>query len=156
MGSQHALGRRSPKSHGALDELLVAIVDRLTLRLRKARRACRTVTLRLRFDDFSRATRAHTLLESTFETRTILAVARELLAAAMPMIEERGVTLVGLSLSNLDDDDAVQLALPLERRSVSALDSTVDELRERFGSDAITRASQLTRRLRPAVPMLPD
>jgi DNA polymerase-4 len=156
MGSQHALGRRSPKSHGALDELLVAIVDRLTLRLRKARRACRTVTLRLRFDDFSRATRAHTLLESTFETRTILAVARELLAAAMPMIEERGITLVGLSLSNLDDDDAVQLALPLERRSVSALDSTVDELRERFGSDAITRASQLTRRLRPAVPMLPD
>jgi DNA polymerase-4 len=156
MGSQHALGRRSPKSHGALDELLVAIVDRLTLRLRKARRACRTVTLRLRFDDFSRATRAHTLLESTFETRRILAVARELLAAAMPMIEERGVTLVGLSLSNLDDDDAVQLALPLERRSVSALDSTVDELRERFGSDAITRASQLTRRLRPAVPMLPD
>jgi DNA polymerase-4 len=156
MGSQHALGRRSPKSHGALDEVLVAIADRLALRLRKARRACRTVTLRLRFDDFSRATRSHTLLESTFETRTILAVGRDLLGAAMPMIEERGVTLVGLSLSNLDDDDAVQLALPLERRSVSALDSTVDELRERFGSDAITRASQLTRRLRPAMPVLPD
>jgi DNA polymerase-4 len=156
MGSQHALGRRSPKSHGALDEVLVAIVDRLALRLRKARRACRTVTLRLRFDDFSRATRSHTLLESTVETRTILAVGRDLLGAAMPLIEERGVTLVGLSLSNLDDDDMVQLALPLERRSVSALDNTVDELRERFGSDAITRASQLTRRLRPAMPTLPD
>ena len=102
-------------------------------RLRKARRACRTVTLRLRFDDFSRATRSHTLLESTFETRTILATARDLLGAAMPLIEERGVTLVGLSLANLDDDDTVQLALPLERRSVSALDNTVDELRERFG-----------------------
>ena len=156
MGSQHALGRRSPKTHAALDAVLVAIVDRLALRLRKARRACRTVTLRLRFDDFARATRSHTLLESTFETRTMLAVARELLATAMPMIEERGVTLVGLSLSNLDDDDAVQLALPLERRSVSALDSIVDELRERFGTDAITRASQLERRLRPAMPTLPD
>jgi DNA polymerase IV len=156
MGSQHALGRRSPKSHAALDGVLVAIVDRLAVRLRKARRACRTVTLRLRFDDFTRATRSHTLLESTFETRTILAVGRELLVAAMPMIEERGVTLVGLSLSNLDDDDAVQLALPLEQRSASALDSIVDELRERYGSDAITRASQLTRRLRPAMPTLPD
>ena len=146
--------RRSRRA--ALDAVLVAIVDRLCRRLRKAHRACRTVTLRLRFDDFSRATRSHTLLESTFETRTILAAARELLAAAMPLIEEKGVTLVGLSLSNLDDDDAVQLALPLEERSVSALDSTVDELRERFGSDAITRASQLGRRLRPSMPLLPD
>ena len=156
MGSQHALGRRSPKSQAALDGVLVAIVDRLALRLRKARRACRTITLRLRFDDFSRATRSHTLLESTFETRTILAVGRELLVAAMPMIEERGATLVGLSLSNLADDAAIQLALPLEQRSVSALDSTVDELRERFGTDAITRASQLSRRLRPEMPTLPD
>jgi DNA polymerase IV len=156
MGSQHALGRRSPKTGAALDAVLVAIVDRLALRLRKARRACRTVTLRLRFDDFARATRSHTLLESTFETRTILATGRELLAAAMPTIEERGVTLVGLSLSNLEDDGAVQLALPLEHRSVSALDSTVDDLRERFGSDAITRASQLGRRLRPSMPLLPD
>jgi DNA polymerase IV len=156
MGSQHALGRRGPKTHAALDAVLVAIVDRLALRLRKARRACRTITLRLRFDDFARATRSHTLLESTFETRTLLTVGRELLAAAMPMIEERGVTLIGLSLSNLDDDDAVQLALPLEQRSVSALDSIVDELRERFGSDAIARASQLERRLRPAMPTLPD
>jgi DNA polymerase IV len=118
MGSQHALGRRSPKSPSALDAVLVAIVDRLCRRLRKAHRACRTVTLRLRFDDFARATRSHTLLESTFETRTILATARELLAAAMPLIEEKGVTLVGLSLSNLENDDAVQLALPLEERSV--------------------------------------
>ena len=74
----------------------------------------------------------------------------------MPLIEEKGVTLVGLSLSNLENDDAVQLALPLEERSVSALDSTVDELRERFGSEAITRASQLGRRLRPSMPLLPD
>ena len=81
---------------------------------------------------------------------------RDLLGAAMPLIEERGVTLVGLSPSNLDDDDMVGPALPLDRRSVSALDNTVDELRERFGSDAITRASQLTRRLRPAMPTLPD
>ncbi|MGH3044803.1 MAG: DNA polymerase IV, partial [Gaiellaceae bacterium] len=112
IGSQHALGRRSPKSPEALDAVLLAIVERLARRLRAARRVCRTVTLRLRFDDFSRATRSHTLMESTAQTQTILAEARELLAAALPLIRQRGVTLVGVALSNLDDDWAVQLALP--------------------------------------------
>jgi DNA polymerase IV len=156
MGTQHALGRRSPKSRQALDAVLVALVDRLGRRLRKARRVCRTVMLRLRFDDFTRATRSHTLAEATAETGVVLAAARELLQTALPTIETRGITLLGISLSNLEDDDAVQLALPLERRSASALDATVDDVRERFGSDAITRAVLLGRDERPAMPQLPD
>jgi DNA polymerase IV len=156
MGTQHAMGRRSPKSPQALDALLVALVDRLGRRLRKARRVCRTVMLRLRFDDFTRATRSHTLAEATAETRVVLAAARELLHTALPTIETRGITLLGISLSNLEDDDAVQLVLPLERRSASALDATVDDVRERFGSDAITRAVLLGRDERPAMPQLPD
>ena len=155
MGTQRALGRRSPKSPEALDTVLVALVDRLARRLRKAERVCRTVVLRLRFDDFARATRSHTLPESTAETRTILATARELLAAAMPTIEQRGVTLLGISLANLDDD-ALQLALPVERRSASALHATVDDVRDRYGSAAITRAVLLDRREDPTVPQLPD
>src|SRR5919202_330974 len=67
MGAQRALGR-TPRSPAALDAVLVGLVDRLARRLRKARRVCRTVTLRLRFLDFSRVTRSHTLLESTAET----------------------------------------------------------------------------------------
>jgi DNA polymerase IV len=155
MGTQHALGRRSPKSPAALDTVLVALVDRLTRRLRKARRVCGTVVLRLRFDDFSRITRSHTLLEATAHTRTILAVERELMAAAMPLIEERGVTLVGITLTNLDEG-AVQLALPLERRSTRALDAIIDDVRERFGSDAIKRAVLIGRDERPEMPLLPD
>src|ERR671931_1377622 len=60
MGAQRALGRgaRSPEE---LDAIVVALVDRLARRLRAARRVCRTVVLRLRFADFSRATRSHTL-----------------------------------------------------------------------------------------------
>ena len=112
--------------------------------------------LRLRFDDFTRATRSHTLAEATAETRVVLAAARELLQTALPTIETRGITLLGISLSNLENDDAVQLALPLERRSASALDATVDDVRERFGSDAITRAVLLGRDERPAMPQLPD
>src|SRR5256714_7610735 len=60
IGSQHALGRRR-RSPDAIDTVLVSLVDRVTRRLRAARRVGRTVVLRLRFDDFSRATRPPTL-----------------------------------------------------------------------------------------------
>jgi DNA polymerase IV len=154
MGSQRALGRRTPKSPADLDATLVAIVDRLARRLRGARRVCRTVMVRLRFSDFTRATRSHTLNEATAHTQTILVTARELLVAALPLIERQGVTLVGISLGNLENDDAIQLALPLDRHR--ALDATLDDVRDRFGSTAITRAVLLGRDPGIDVPLLPD
>jgi DNA polymerase IV len=155
MGAQRALGR-TPRSPAALDAVLVGLVDRLARRLRAARRVCRTVVLRLRFADFSRATRSHTLLEATAHTVTILAVARGLLAAAMPMVERRGVTLVGVALGNLEDAGAVQLALPFERDRARALDVALDLVRDRYGADAITRAVLLGRDQGFTVPLLPD
>jgi DNA polymerase IV len=155
IGSQRALGRRR-RSPAELDAVLVAIVDRLGRRLRAARRACRTVMLRLRFDDFSRATRSYTLAQATTETPTILATARALLAAAMPMIQRRGVTLIGLSLSNLQDDSAIQLVLPFDIRRAMALDAALDSVRERYGTDAITRAVLLGRDQGVSMPLLPD
>jgi DNA polymerase IV len=153
MGAQRALGRSS-RSPDGLDTVVVALVDRLGRRLRAAQRVCRTVVLRLRFADFSRATRSHTLGEATAHTQTILATARALLAASMPTIERRGITLVGVSLSNLEDEGAVQLALPFER--ASALDAVIDDVRERFGSAAITRAVLVGRDPGITVPLLPD
>jgi DNA polymerase IV len=155
MGAQRALGR-APKSAGALDEVVIGLVDKLTRRLRTARRVCRTVILRLRFDDFSRATRSQTVPEATAETRTILALARGLLATSMPMIERQGITLVGVSLSNLANDDAIQLALPFDRRSLADLDATIDQVHDRFGSSSITRAVVLGRDQGLTVPLLPD
>ncbi len=154
VGAQRALGRRGPKSPEYLDATVVALVDRLARRLRAARRVCRTVVLRLRFDDFARATRSHTLAEATAHTGTILITARGLLAVAMPMIEQRGVTLVGVALGNLENDDAVQLAFPLDRQR--ALDATLDDVRDRFGPNAITRAVLLGRDQGISVPLLPD
>jgi DNA polymerase-4 len=136
--------------------VLVGLVDRITRRLRAAHRVCRTVVLRLRFDDFTRATRSHTLSEATAETPTVLATARELLTAAMPLVERQGITLLGVALGNLANDSAIQLALPLERQRARALDTTLDDVRERFGSDAITRAVLLGRDQGPSVPLLPD
>jgi DNA polymerase-4 len=155
MGTQRALGRRR-RTPDELDADLVALADRLSRRLRAAHRVCRTVVLRLRFDDFSRATRSHTFPEATGETAAILAVGRRLLAAAMPSIRARGITLIGLTLGNLSDDRAIQLALPLDGEARQGIDVAVDEVRERFGSSAVTRAVLLGRDHGVAVPLLPD
>src|SRR5207248_3319673 len=119
IGSQCALGR-SRKTPDAVDAVLVSIVDRVTRRMRAAGRVGRTVVLRLRFGDFSRATRSHPLPRPTAHTQTILVTARWLLATAMPEIERRGLTLVGIAVANLEDDGALQLVLPLDRHSGAA------------------------------------
>jgi DNA polymerase IV len=155
IGAQRALGR-APTSAEALDAAVIGLVDRVTRRMRAAGRVGRTVVLRLRFDDFSRATRSHTLARPTAQTHTVLATARGLLAAAMPMIERKGVTLVGVAVANLENDRAVQLMLPFDRRNDGGLDAAVDEVRARFGSEALTRAVLLGRGEGLAMPLLPD
>jgi DNA polymerase-4 len=155
IGSQRARGR-SPWSRRAVDADVVALVDRVSRRMRAAERVGRTVVLRLRFDDYTRATRSHTLPHATASTATILTTARALLAAAFPTIERRGLTLVGVAVGNLDDARTVQLTLPLDCRDDEALDAVVDEVRKRFGATAITRAVLLGRDEGLLVPLLPD
>jgi DNA polymerase-4 len=154
IGSQRALGR-SPKTPADLDTVVIGLVERVTRRMRTAGRAGRTVVLRLRFDDFSRATRSHTLPWPTSHSHTIMVTARELLADAMPMIRRQGVTMVGVAVANLDDSGVIQLTLPFERHN-GGLDATLDRVRDRFGSDAVTRAVLLGRDQGLTVPLLPD
>ena len=154
LGSQHAM--RYTVDAAAIDTSLVAIVDRVARRLRAAKRVGRTVTLRLRFGDLSRATRSHTLDQATAHTGTILNTARHLLVDAMPLVYQSGLTLVGLTIDNLDDDTAVQLTLPFGKASNDALDGALDALHERFGAGTVTRAVMLGRPSDLEMPMLPD
>ncbi|MBF6210582.1 DNA polymerase IV [Nocardia puris] len=154
IGAQRALGRR-PHPDDELEAYLHGLIDRLARRLRTADRVCRTVVLRLRFDDFTRATRSHTLPDATDHTDTLLRTARRLLTDALPLIHTRGITLIGLSLTNLADTDPYQLTLPLDRPT-DTLDTTLDDLRRRFGSTAVTRATLLHRGEGLSVPLLPD
>jgi DNA polymerase IV len=154
IGSQRALGR-SRRSFEDLDAVVIGLVERVTRRMRGAGRAGRTVVLRLRFDDFSRATRSHTLPWPTSHSQTILVTARALLATAMPMIRRQGITLVGVAVANLDDSGVIQLTLPFERHN-GDLDAALDQVRERFGTDAVTRAVLLGRDQGLTVPLLPD
>jgi DNA polymerase IV len=155
IGSQRALGTR-PRSFEEIDATLVAIVDRVARRLRKGKRVCRTVVLRLRFRDFTRATRSQTMPQATAKTRVILETARALLATALPLVEAQGLTLVGISLTNLEDEDRVQLAIPFERWHDAALDAALDAVRDRYGSEAVTRGLLVGRSPGVAMPLLPD
>jgi DNA polymerase IV len=153
IGAQRALGKRA-KAPADVQATLMTLIDRVARRLRAARRACRTVVLRLRFDDFSRATRSHTMTQATTRTAALLRVARGLLTSAQPMIFLRGLTLIGVALTNLCDQDAIQLALPFDR--VAELDRVLDKLRERYGSSAVQRGALVGRDAGPWVPLLPD
>jgi DNA polymerase-4 len=156
MGAQRALGR-GPRSPEFLDTVLVGLVERLGRRLRKAKRVCRTVSLRLRFEDFSRASRSVTLAYPTQDNAPILAALRGLLASTMPLIRRQGITLVGIAMTNLEDARAgVQLALKLPPPPPPGLDLVLDEIRDRYGAEAITRAVLLGRDPGLTVPLLPD
>ena len=151
IGSQRALGR-GRHSAESIDATLVAIVDRIARRMRSARRIGRTVVLRIRFGDYERATRSHTLPFATASTQAILAVARALLASATPLIERHGITLVGCSVASLEADGTRQLELG----GHDALDAAVDAVRDRYGSSAIMRAVLVGRAPGISMPLLPD
>ncbi|MBM2621940.1 DNA polymerase IV [Actinoplanes sp. LDG1-06] len=154
IGAQCALGRR-PRPFAEIEATLDALVDRVSRRMRGAHRAGRTVTLRLRFDDFGRATRSRSLLKATMQTRLIQSTARDLLREAHPLIAERGLTLVGVAVSNLDGDGHVQPSL-FDDTFDDRLDVAMDAVRDRFGSSSLTRAATIGRELSPSVPILPD
>jgi DNA polymerase IV len=156
IGSQHAMGR-GPKTPAGIDADVTAIVDRVCRRLRKAHRVGRTVVLRMRFDDFGRATRSHTLPQATAETQVVLDAVRRLLLDAMPTIRDRGLTMIGLAVSGLTADDAVQLALPFDLRDNTALDAALDAVHQRFGNSSLNRARLLGRSTDDlSIPLLAD
>jgi DNA polymerase IV len=156
VGAQRALGRARHDS-AEIDATVVTLVDRITRRMRTARRTGRTVVLRMRFDDFGRATRSHTLARATSSTEPLLAAARGLVSAAAPLIAERGLTMIGFSVANIDRCGAAQLELPFETAADPlALDAAVDRVRQRYGSTALTRAVLLHRDPGIEMPHLPD
>lgn len=155
IGSQRALGTR-PRSAEELDLILTQIVDRLGRRLRDGDRVCRTVVLRLRFGDFSKATRSRSLRAPTDRTAVLLTLARTLLAAAHAEITARGITLIGISLSQLDHTDHVQPELPIDWGDEARLDTVLDTLRDRYGATSVSRAAQLGRDPGWSSPILPE
>jgi DNA polymerase-4 len=112
-GAQRALGR-ARRTRGELDDALADLAERVGRRMQRKGRAGRTVILRVRFADYERASRSCTLPVPTAEPEAVAAVGRDLLDAAMPLVEQRGITLLGLTVTNLDGTSgAEQLTMPL-------------------------------------------
>ncbi|WP_062133173.1 DNA polymerase IV [Demequina aestuarii] len=159
IGSQRALGNRS-HSGGELELILTQIVDGLAKRLRDRGSSCATVVLRLRYGDFTKATRSRTLAAPTDHTEVLLTVAQSLLAAAGRDIAEHGITLIGVSLSQLTHAGTVQGELLLDwndgARTDAKLDVALDAVRDRFGSSAVTRAALIGRDPGLSAPRLPE
>lgn len=156
VGAQRALGRAGNRMSAAqVDAVVVNLIDRITARMRAAGRTGRTVVLRLRFDDFGRATRSRTLPWATSSTQPILAAARQLVASAAPLIAERGLTLVGFAVSGIDRSGAQQLMLPFGGDSPS-VDAAIDQVRRRYGKSALTPAVLVGRDPGFEMPHLPD
>ncbi len=160
VGAQRALGRAGNRmSPVEIDAVVVNLIDRITARMRAAGRTGRTVVLRLRFDDFGRATRSRTLPWATSSTQPILAAARLLVASAAPLIAQRGLTLVGFAVSGIDRSGAQQLMLPFSQSRPLALDdidTAIDRVRDRYGKSALTRAVLVGRDPGLEMPHLPD
>jgi DNA polymerase IV len=158
VGAQRALGRAGNRMSAAeVDAVVVNLIDRITARMRAAGRTGRTVVLRLRFDDFGRATRSHTLPWATSSTQPILAAARRLVASAAPLIAQRGLTLVGFAVSGIDRSGAQQLMLPFgEHAGRLEIDDAIDRVRRRYGKSALTPAVLVGRDPGFEMPHLPD
>ena len=113
IGAQRALGH-GPHATEVVRAALLGLVDRVCRRLRKAHRVARTVVLRLRFEDYTKATRSRSFAFATDSGEHIAAAALALLAAAGPLVRERGITLVGVALGGLESDAFVQPELLLD------------------------------------------
>jgi len=124
VGAQRALGV-GPHTRDEVRAALLGLVDRVCRRLRAAHRTARTVVLRLRFADFTRATRSHSLRFGTNATDELRDAALGLLHHAEPLLRARGITLVGVALSGLATDAAVQPSLAFGPDSGHRRDPTV-------------------------------
>jgi DNA polymerase-4 len=146
VGAQAALGLRRA-TPGLLRETLGYLADRVGARLRAAERAGRTVTVRVRFEHLRSSTRSATLPAALSSTLTLTEVAVQLAMEALG--SQRQISLLAISVSNLVDQPALQLELPLilddhrlrpgstvgaDRWSV---DRSMDAIRAKFGKQAV-------------------
>jgi DNA polymerase-4 len=152
-GAQSALGRR-PAIEGVFKPTLHHLADRIGARLRAKCLAGRTITVRVRFADLRSVTRSLTLSAPVSATRALAEIAEDLVRGVLAdHRDERMISLLAISVSNLDAQAVVQLELPLAladegrrpgtRKGLarSRADGAVDAIRKRFGRNAVDYGS---------------
>jgi len=152
MGAQRALGHRT-RTLDQIHRVALELADRVGSRLRGSGQRGATITVRFRFGDYSRITRARTLPTPTDSTAVVHRTATELIDSvlaptsgpqhsATTVLGERGLTLIGLSISGLGRDAPEQLVFDFPgERSPRNTEAAIDGVRDRFGPGAIKAGS---------------
>ena len=126
-----------------LERTLGLLTARVASQLREERLVARTVTLKLRHDDFRTVTRRATLEEATDLDTELFGAARVLFRTAFADVQrrDRGVRLIGIAATNLATAAAPDLFESEERARQRRLTRAVDAVRERFGFEAVGQAA---------------
>jgi DNA polymerase-4 len=152
VGAQHAFGG-DRRDREFLHGVLARLSSRVGSRLRRKGRAGRTLTVRARFRDLHSITRAMTMRTASASSTVLYRSALGLMDGILDEFPDLGLGLLGISMSNLVPASPLQLELPMfaddlvggspRELDLQALDTAVDDLRERFGSDAVGPGSDL-------------
>ena len=126
-----------------LEEILLALTEQVTFRLRKYNLLAKTVNVQLRTKDFEDTSHQGKLLEATASTKEIYEKAKELLNQMYhkPM----AIRLIGVRVDNLVEKEELQLSLFHNEKNEKQekLDKVVDELKNKYGYNKITRAGKM-------------
>ena len=129
-----------------LEEILLALTEQVTYRLRKQKMKAKVVNVQLRNRDFIDSSHQKKLTNSTALTNEIFKVAKELLIQMY--IPNTPIRLIGIRLDNLTDQEEMQLSLfdnnkDKKREKNEKLDETIDKLKEKYGYNLIKRAGDM-------------
>jgi DNA polymerase IV len=126
-----------------MHQALLDLAERVGARLRRKGLVGFTVTLKIRYADFTSVSRSRTLSSGLDHAMDIYRIAVELLDRTVT--GQQAVRLLGISLGRLQNSTAVQGELfdATDRRRLVALDDAVDRLRQRYGFEGVRRASLL-------------
>ena len=126
-----------------LEEILLALTEQVTYRLRKQKMLAKVVNVQLRTKDFVDTSHQRKMLSATASTKEIFNNAKELLK----QMYRKGtpIRLIGLRLDDLTDKEEMQISLfdNVKDRKQEKLDKAIDSLKDKYGYDLITRAGNM-------------
>lgn len=132
-----------PKDLMSIEEItpiIVALAEKVSYRLRKYKMVAKVVNVQLRTKDFVDYSHQQKLKEATSNTKEILSVAKKILKN---MYRNDPIRLVGLRVDDLENEDKIQLSLFSNDNKQNNLDKALDEIINKYGNQAITRAGKL-------------
>ena len=126
-----------------LEEIVLALTEQVTYRLRKEKLLAKVVNVQLRNKNFVDTSHQKKLTTATASTKEIFSMAKELLKQMY--VKGTPIRLVGVRVDDLTDKEEIQISLfhDCHNEKQEKLDKTIDQLKEKYGYNSITRAGNM-------------